>query len=71
MVQILKLLLNRDYEIDNLCGTCDMKSTLGAFNNDYLVHLPLSKIPSHSSKDNIGEQDPGRWWHEEVLEGCE
>ena len=37
MVQILKLMLNRDSEIDNLCGTCDMKSTLGSV-------LPLARF---------------------------
>ena len=30
MVEILKLMLNQDSEIEELCGTCDMNSTLGS-----------------------------------------
>ena len=30
MVEILKLMLNRNSEIEDLCGTCDMNSTLGS-----------------------------------------
>ena len=30
MVEILKLMLNRDSEIEDLCGTCDLNSTLGS-----------------------------------------
>ena len=30
MVDILKVMLNQDSEIEDLCGTCDMNSTLGS-----------------------------------------
>ena len=30
MVEILKLMLNQDSEIEDLCGTCDMNSILGS-----------------------------------------